>query len=455
MLTYQDLLKCGNNEQLRKEFMMNAINEHKSSSKYKVAQNAEMYYKNVNPTITRYKKMLTKLTGERVEDIISANYKCASNFFRIFITQEVQYLLSNGVSFQKQETKGKIGGERFDNVLQELAKWAVVHGVSYGFFNLDHVEVLKMTEFVPLFDEFDGALKSGIRYWQIDDSKPLNVSLFELDGYTDYATGDKDKQLQIVNNKRPYKLKIARTIATEQIVAGENYNGFPIVAMYGNDVHQSELVGKQANIDAYDFVKSGMANEIDDTSLIYWTISNGGAMDDVDLATFIERIKTVGATTVESESQVQAHEVNLQISSKEQMLERLERDLYRDFMAVDTNLIANGAVTATQIRACYESLDKKTDGFEYQVLNFIDNLLALVGVEDSATFTRNKIVNESEMTSNILACADYLDDETILKHIPFISSEEIPFIMKRKQDEIMERYNDVDVDDEDGEEDGE
>ncbi len=444
MNTYQDLLRCGESEKKRIEFMRKAINEHTSSNAFQFAVKAEKYYRNENPTITNFHKFLYKLTGERVIDNIGANYRCSSCFFRKFVIQEVQYLLSNGVKFNYEETKEKLGGNNFDVVLQDIAKWAIVHGVCYGFFNLNQVQVMKMTELVPLFDELDGQLKGAIRFWRIDETKPMRITLFELDGYTDYVENE-NKDFAILTEKRPYILRVRETIA-ERTFTGENYSGFPIVPMYANDIEESELKGKQESIDAYDFIKSGMANEIEDIKLVYWTISNAGGMDEVDIANFIERLKTVGATTVEEDgAQAEAHQITPQIQPKETMLQRLERDMYRDFMATDTNIIANGAVTATQIEACYEPLNEKVNDFEYCVLKFLNQIMALAGVEDNPTFTRDKILNMNETISAIMACADYLDDETILDLLPIISSEQVQIIMDRKKNEVMGKFSEQDL----------
>ena len=53
MLTYQDLLAVGKDEKARMDFIQRAINEHKGSEAYKMAVDAELYFKGENPTINR------------------------------------------------------------------------------------------------------------------------------------------------------------------------------------------------------------------------------------------------------------------------------------------------------------------------------------------------------------------------------------------------------------------
>jgi hypothetical protein len=58
--------------------------------------------------------------------------------------------------------------------------------------------------FAPLYDEEDGALKAGVRFWQVDGQKPLRATMFEMDGFSEYQW-DKDHAEGMVRSpKRPY-----------------------------------------------------------------------------------------------------------------------------------------------------------------------------------------------------------------------------------------------------------
>ena len=86
-------------------------------------------------------------------------------------------------------------------------------------------------------------------------------------------------------------------------------------------------------------------------------------------------------------------------------------------MALDTERIASGAVTATQIMAAYENLNAKCDDFEYQVLDFIAGIMAVAGVDDEATFTRSQIVNQTEMVQTLVTAGAFLDERYITEKI--------------------------------------
>ena len=313
---------------------------------------------------------------------------------------------------------------------------------------MDHLEIFKDTEFAPLDGEEDGALHAGIRWWQIDASKPLRATLYEEDGYTDFiwnlndANDEEGAKGRILHEKRPYVQIVESTLADGDIILdGKNYPGFPIVPLWANKEHQSELTGLREKIDAYDLIKSGACNTLDDASLIYWTIQNAGGMDDIDLAQFLERLRTIHAATVDDDgAKAEAHTMDVPYQATESILSGLRDDLYRDAMALDTEKIQAGNITATAIEAGYENLELKCDGFEYCVTECIKGLLALAGIDDDPTYHRRKTTNQTEITQMVLSAAQYLDDETILKKLPFLNIDEISDIMIRKDREEAARF---------------
>lgn len=434
MLTYQDFLRAGNKE----NFIIELISEHKTSKQYHVAVDAENYNRQQNTTIMKYQKFLYKLTGQKIVDTISPNYKMASNYLNRFITQLNQYLLGNGATFTDETTKEKLGVD-FDTQLQKAGRSALIEGVSFGFWDFDKLRVFKLIEFAPLYDEENGSLRAGARFWQLDNDKPMRITFYEEDGYTEYIYKI-GEEIEVIKPKTTYKQIVKYTaISGEEIYQGENYPNFPIVPFYANPERQSELVGIREQIDAYDLIKSGFANDLDG-HMLYWILESAGGMDDPDIARLIERMKTLGAVISDEDAQVKMQQLDIPYESRIAYLDRLEEDLYKDFGALKVDIISSSATTATQINAAYLPLDCKTDQYEYECIEFVRNILKLQGIEDIPQFKRNKIANQSEATTMILQASNYIDDETVLKHLPFLSPDEIETILKNKEKEEAERF---------------
>ena len=431
-------------ERDRMEFVLNAIREHKGSDLYKTAYDAELYYKHQNPTIMRYQKYVYNAFGAKVPDIWSPNNKIASNWYNYFTTQAVSYLLGNGVTFGKKEaTKDKLG-KQFDKRVQDIATHAKNGGVGFGFWNLDHLECFDLTEFVPLYDEDDGGLKAGIRFWQIDDHKPLRATLYELDGYTDYIKR-KDEDVAVLHEKRAYTQIVTRNdVEGETILDGAPPAGFPIVPLW-NVNRQSDLVGNRGTLDAYDLMISGLINNVSSGEFLYWVLTNCDGMSDTDVAKFIEQLTVTHFAKMDNTdegSKAEAHKAEVPFEASAEALDRLTVQLYKDFMALKVQDLSAGNKTATEITAAYEPINQKTDQFEYQVTEFINGILALAGIEDEPTYTRSQMSNQSEMLEMVLQCAEYLDDEYVTTKILTLlgDADKAQEVLKRKDAEAADRY---------------
>lgn len=447
--TYQDLEALGDNERERADFVKAVVREHCNSPDYRVAADAEAYYAKHNLTIEKFQRFLYKANGQAYPDLFSANYKLKTLFFRRFVIQQVQYVLSNGVSFEDKSTKERLGPS-FDSQFQRLAKKAMVDGVAFGFWNYDHLEVFPFAEtpkepgFAPLYDGDTSLLRAGVRYWGISESKTKRYTLYEQDGYTEYIQRE-GKDIEMLQPKRAYiQVVTSSDVDGVNVENGSNYPGFPIIPLYANDLKASELVGIRESIDCYDFIKSGLANVIDDNSGIFWTIQNAGGMDDVDIAQFLDRLRTVKAALPSSGAEgVEPHTVDVPYQARQAMLAQLRSDLYEDFQLVDMEKIMSGNLTATAIRMGYQNQDDKCGDFEYCLRDFIGKLLTLLGIDDTPSFQWNRIANQNEETQMVLLASNYLDDEAVLRHLPWLTPEEVDEILERKDAEAMERLDAV------------
>lgn len=419
--------------------LLSFINWHKSTGLYLDALDADAYDRKRNVEILRYQKFLYDAVGNRKPDLISPNNKLCSGFFPQFITQENQYLLGNGVQFDKPETKTRLGA-RFDTDLQRLGRYALLHGKAFGYW-ADRLYIFPVTEFVPLYDETTGVLEAGIRFWQVDPEKPLNITLYERDGYTQYISKKGSKPVQAAE-KRAYIVRMVESEAFgAQVVGTENYSSLPIKQLNGNPQQQSELVGIRGQIDAYDRIKSGFANDMDMANFVYWILKNSGGMSDAELANFVQRVRSIGVVVAEDEATVpEMKSVDIPYQARQIYLEKLEADLYRDFGALDVSTLMGGQKTATEIKAAYMPVDLKADMYEYELIEFVQSILELLGIDDTPRFKRNRVINETELIQNVLMKADRLDDETVLSELGY-ERERVDEIIRKREDQANARYS--------------
>lgn len=416
-MTYQDMLHDLKGGKDIGAEVVKIIREHESSEVYNTAIIAQDYYDGLNTTITNYQRFIVDAYGSKVPDVWSPNHKIACHDYRKLVIQEALFLLGNGVTFNEESTKGRLG-EDFDNKAVEALVAALNGAISFTFVNKDHVEVYSVLEFAPLYDEETGALRAGVRWWQLDSDKPLRATLFEEDGYTQFIQQGSDEDMEILQDKRPYILTVSKTEATgrEEIVSGENYPTLPVVPLY-NTGKRSELVGNREVFDAIDLMTSGFINNVDAGEVIYWLFKSAGGMSQPDLNKAIQTLKAAHVLSVDDEDEVTTHSPEVKFQASEAAIERLRQQAYDNMMGLDVRKIAGGAVTATQIKAAYEPLNAKTDLIELQVTQWILGLLRVLGIKDKPSYTRSMLVNQTEEIQTLVTASAVLPQEYVMEKI--------------------------------------
>ena len=457
MKTYQDFVAAKDAGRLL-TFIRDVIQEHRDSDAYRTAVDADEYDAQRNVTINETVKRIYSISQQvdaatgrekmgvtQQTDTTASNHQIASNFFHRLNVQRCTYSLGNGITFDENGVKEKLG-DKFDTDLYNCAFNALKHGRAFGFWNVDRMHVFPFTEFAPLLDETDGTLRAGIRYWSIDwQQKPVYAVLYEEDGYTKYKSkGKSGLTLEEMEPKRAYRQTVAHTEAGgDEVIGEDNYGSLPIVPLYANKQHQSTLVGMRAAIDSYDLIQSGFANDMTDCAEIYWRIGNAGGMTDDDIQHMLDRMRLTHVVQVDTDnSTVDPYTQEPPYNAREAYLNRISRNIYRDFGAFNPEDVAAGNITATQIRAAYQAQDEEADAFEYQIIEFVQQILALMGLEGMPLFDRNRVANELEEVQMVVAEAGYLDDETILKLLPNITPDMIPDILARRANQEAVRFED-------------
>lgn len=159
-----------------------------------------------------------------------------------------------------------------------------------------------------------------------------------------------------------------------------------------------------------------------------------------ELERFRDRLKINHIAVADTNnSKVSPYTQDIPYGARSAYLTEIRSGIYEDFGALDVHTVAAGA-TNDHIDAAYQPMDEEADDFEYQVTEFVQQVLKLIGIEDTPVFKRNRISNEAEQTQMILSASDYLDDETILNKLPFVTVDEVASIMANKQQEDLDRF---------------
>ena len=442
--TYQDWEKAS--ETSRPKLALTIIDDYRATPDFITMGEAELYFLGSNPTVLRRKKLQVNGVQTSTEPghppkSVPVNgavetAKIPSNFFFRFVTQQNQYLLSNGLktnddadtNLDGKSVKDRLG-RGFDRILEQIGEKALIHGVCYGFWNYDHVEAIPAAKgtnggAVALVDEITSEIRVLIQFWRISDERPRYARIYEADGVTlieDSGT------VKISEPKRPYVTRITQDgfgSTTEPVSASSR---LPIVAFAANGYQRSELTDSlRQKMDAYDVILSDFADNLERTNDVYWAINNfGGTADEViGMLAEINRIKAVYAEGTSATAT--PHTIEVPYEARVKALELLEKAMYKDYMALNMDELTGGSLTNVAIKAAMANLNLKADRYEWQAFAFCQKMLNLLGVEtENIAFRRQTISNDAEIVSMIYTARSDLTRKKALELNPMIEPDEI------------------------------
>ena len=451
-VTYQDWERTP--EADRPELLLGIINEYKSSPDFKQGLVANQYFRAENPavagkyllrpTVVETKDDAGKVKKRNQKQKIDGN-RVFSSFFSRFVIQQNQYLLANGVTLDSEETKARLG-IGFDKALERLGEKALVHGVAWGYWNLDHIEVIEavkdsLSGAVALLDERTSEPAVLVQFWQINGNRPLYVRLFEVGGVTEYCKAEEN--LEIIQQTRAYVQHTRTDALGTEIVGESNYSRLPVIPLWASEERRSELTNAiKSKIDLYDRILSDFGDNLDRACDVYWVLNNfGGTTSDIaETLAAIEQIKAVANISdgTGSSSTAEPHTIEVPYAARQAALEILQKQLYSDYMALSMDELTGGSLTNVAIETATLNLNLKADRYEWQCFSFVQKVLRLLGVNtEEIKFKRQTLINRSEMVADIGLMRDSIDQETALKLNPYIDQEEVRDIINRLAAESM------------------
>lgn len=153
-------------------------------------------------------------------------------------------------------------------------------------------------------------------------------------------------------------------------------------------------------------------------------------------------------------AKVDAKTIEIPYEARERCIAQLRNKMYENYGGFDIHMVEAGA-TNDHIDAAYWPMDEEADDFEYEIIDTVQAILGMMGVDESESvpiFKRNRVSNQKEQTEMVVSAAQYLDDRTIVEKLPFITVDEVEDILERKDGESHDRFEDeTDEDDEGGE----
>ena len=473
MITFQDYERADN----KTEWLQSALVSYRNSDEFKKALDEQEYMAGRNTSIKEMVRVIYNMAGLPEPDFTASNMKIMDNTIHRLVTDRCSYSLGNGVSFPGRHKEIKDGktvfvdpvkdvlGDKFDRALKRTAYWALSNSAAYLYVHMGRRKqewqytLFKKTEFLPLYDEETGDLRGGVRFWSLDWGKrPVTAVLYLEEGHIRYKTGADEYSISALRQDgelQPYIETVQTSEAFgEEVVGSETLTRLPIFPLYSGEMRNSALDRLRDVIDATDMVLSGFVNDIHDIPQVYWLISGAMGMTESDKRQLLDRLILQHMAVVDGEnSNIQGFTQDIPYEAREKCLDRLHNKMYEKYGGFDVHTIEAGA-TNDHIEAGYWPMDEEADDFEYEIIDFVQQILEMMGQTDGTTpiFKRNRVSNQKEQTEMVVSAANWLDDQTILEKLPFITVDEVDDILARKDGESFSRFDDLDLDEEPQEE---
>ena len=476
MITYQDYEKAAD----KTKWLQSALSAYLDSEEYKKAREEEEYMAGRNVSIMNAMRVIYDMAGIPVPDFTASNIKIRDNTIHRLVTDRCSYSLGNGVSFPGRDRVVENGksrfvdsvkdllGPKFDRQLKKAGYWALSNGEAYLYVHVGEkgqwqYTLFRKTGFLALYDEDTGDLRGGVRFWSLDwGYRPINAVIYTEEGFIKYRTRNNEYSISALvqdGEIHPYIETVATSEAYgEEIVGTEPLPRLPIFPLYSGENRGSALDKLKPLIDSTDMVLSGFANDLHDVAQIYWLINGAAGMSEGDKKEFLDRILLQHLAVSKGEgSSVEAHTVEIPYEARERCLTQLRNKMYENYGGFDVHTVEAGA-TNDHIEAAYWPMDEEADDFEYEVIDMVQQILNMMGVdEDDSTpiFKRNRVSNQKEQTEMVVSAANWLDDRTIIEKLHFSTVDGVDDILERKDGESFSRFEDMQTDDEEEDEGGE
>lgn len=447
--TYQDYEQASD----KLAFLLQTLQEYKNSKEYKQACTGERYFN--GDTDINYAKAKTILVNDDIwneeyetyerknHEIEIKNNRIASSFIERFVIQATQYLMNNGLELAKE--KKELLGRRFDNVLQKAMEKASVHGECVLFWNFDHLEYFPVANYDErrgmyfLLDEQSGKLRIGVRFWQIDDKKPLYFNVYTDDGIFLYKKSKNGNTAELLGQEAYIKRTVQDGLGRrDESIA---INRLPFTILKYNELGKGILTGNvKAKIDMYDRILSDFGDNMERMEGIYWAIRNFSGTTE-SARCFIADIEKYKMAIAQDESSFDPKAIEAPFNARAFALNVLEMSLYKDTMSLNLSEITGGSLTNVAIETAKTNLDLKCNRLEYQIFEALEDLLDIIGLSnlilEISNYERQTLTNKSELLKDIYIARGDITRKKALELNPYIDNDEVEEILLDMDKEDM------------------
>lgn len=368
------------------------IDNDRASKKKQLARVGQNYYEGLHD-IKGYRIFFIDADGILREDPTRTNIRISHPFFRIIADQEAQYILSGKEPLFNSdipELQSRLdeyfnNNDDFNSELYYVVVGAIVKGFDffYAYKNKDGQTCFQCADALGVVEvranETDDGCKYVIYYYADrigKDNKPITRIEVWDSHKVQFFVQDGDGKIEIDIKNPKAKPHIIYRKDGDDSVYFEDFGQIPFIRLDNNRKQQSGLVPIKDQIDSYDLMNCGLANNIQDTNESLYVVK-GFEGDNLDeLMVNIKAKKHIG---VGEDGDVDIKTIDIPVEARKTKMETDEKNIFRFGMGVNTEALKDTSATVSvAIKSAYANLDLKCEGFNKGFKRFLRKVLELV-----------------------------------------------------------------------------
>jgi SPP1 family phage portal protein len=452
------------------------------------------YYKGEHDILNH--KNMYYADGELVEDKVKANNKIVHPFYAVLVDQKTAYIAGNPavVSVRQpdmvdadnptaeelmaieesksfQDRFSEILGDNFDETLCDYISETSIKGIGWLHPSIDtegnlNLILIPSEQVIPIYEtQYEKELVGVIRYYTYDivDGDKLQTR-YKAEWWTKDSVEYWEQQLDnsytldagYMLNPAPHWFTFSTTNPDNK--QPYSWGRVPFIPLANNPHLTTDLAKIKTLIDAYDRVKSGWVNDLDDLQELimvlrgYTGIQSSSTSGYSELGMFLKTLKNHKVISVDSDGGVDTLKSDIPIEARDKFLQITRKEIFYFGQGVDVdNERFGNSPSGVSLKFLYSSLDLKAN----RMINRLNTALSdmawfvtrFINMRDNKTydyrdvlFTFNKsaIFNEKEKIDELVASEGMLSKQTILENHPLVddAQEELQRLEAEKLDSI-------------------
>lgn len=412
------------------------------------------YYSNKNDIL---EKGVCSTSKETVGDDVlrHADNRVTHSFHPLLTDEKASYMFTYEPIIDVDDNENNVNsivneilGDNFSRKLKNLCIESTNCGVAWLHYWIDDknqefkFEKVNTEEVIPITDSsLEKNILEIIRYYDVSE-------------YIDEETTAKKvyRYIEVWNDKEftKYKLNAGATVPVNTETYTHQLGRVPFIKFANNMNETGDLDKYKKQIDLYDKVMSGYANDMEDIQQIIYILENYGGQDLDEFKTNLKRYKTIEVETndIQGKGDFRTIQIDIPVEARKVILEELKKQIYEFAQGLQQDIESFGNASGVALKFFYRKLELKCGVTETEFRGGISELVGAIlrykGIpykKIQQTYTRNMISNDVENAQIAQQSVGVVPTKVILQNHPWI--DDVDEAMKLLEEEKAEQQANI------------